>query len=129
MNQDPARHPACTIIFDRPTGLQIAPYIDVEPGTRRILRCSPRMAGNGATLSPSGVLANVESTQLSRSRRGLRTAGVGHEPKPLSARAGVRNGSNLSVPARGREGLNRRLRASRAHEPIGRMQTRKPAFG
>ena len=41
MNQDPARHPACTIIFDRPTGLQIARYIDVEPGTRRILRCSP----------------------------------------------------------------------------------------
>jgi hypothetical protein len=36
-----ARHPASTIIFDGPAGLQIARYIAVEPGTRRILRCSP----------------------------------------------------------------------------------------
>jgi hypothetical protein len=77
-----ARHPASTIIFDRPAGLQIARYIDVEPGTRRILRCSPEWLETAQpSPSPRGSRRSAIPTRSSHSICG-RTVGYG-------SRAGV----------------------------------------
>jgi len=59
-----ARHPASTIIFDGPAGLQIARYIAVEPGTRRILRCSPEWLETALPLRSPGLRRKVGNPPL-----------------------------------------------------------------
>jgi hypothetical protein len=63
-----ARHPASTIIFDGPAGLQIARYIAVEPGTRRILRCSPEWLETARTGLHTAIISTAIPGHLARRR-------------------------------------------------------------